>query len=109
MKAGGLKEKELRALATCANCRRKIGQTELPIFYVVTIERHGLDSRAINRQQGLAMMLGNNGLIANIMGPDEDMTVRLMEPRRIMICEDCSQKPMHFMNVALGGKETEAP
>ena len=98
---GGLKEKDLRKLATCAHCRRKIGETGVPVFYVVTVERHALNLDTIHRQQGLGMMLGGNGLIASIMGPDEDMTVRLMEPRRIMICEDCSQKPMLFMSVAL--------
>jgi len=87
-----LKEAELREVCVCALCRRKIGQTKMPLFYLVTIERHGLDMRALSRQQGLGMMLGGHGGIAMAMGPDEDMTVVLQEPIRIMVCEDCSTK-----------------
>ena len=53
-----MKEKELRERTTCAVCRRKIGHTGLPLFWTVKIERHGVDVKAVNRQQGLAMFFG---------------------------------------------------
>lgn len=88
-----MKEAELRQQATCAHCQRKIGESRRPMFYTVTIARHGIDLAAVRRQQGLAMMLGwgvGSGFIANVMGPDEEMTIPLMETGTITICEDCS-------------------
>ena len=85
----GLKEEELRKHAVCALCHRKIGQTKMPMFYLVTIERHGLDLNALKRQQGLGMMLGS-GTLAMVMGEDADMTVPLMNRKTLMVCEECS-------------------
>ena len=73
-----LKEAELRALATCAHCHKKISETGIPTFFKVTIESHILNIPAIQRQQGLGMILG--GGLALHMGADEDMTVTL-DPR----------------------------
>ncbi len=90
MSTPALKEKELRRHAVCGHCGRKIGETKLPIFYLVTVERHGIDMQALQRQQGLGMMLGGNGLLAMHMGANEDMTIPLMEKATVMICEECS-------------------
>lgn len=84
-----MKEKELRECATCAICKRKIGKSGMPMFWRVNIERHALKLDAIRRQQGLAMALGGRALLASIMGPDEEMTEPLMEPKTITVCEDC--------------------
>ena len=54
-----MKERELRLHATCSLCRQKIGHTNLPLFWTVRIERHGIDMRAVQRQTGLAMMPGD--------------------------------------------------
>lgn len=85
-----MKENELRQHATCGLCSKAIGHTSLPMFWVVTIERHGLNRDALMRQQGLAMQLGGNAALAHVMGPDEDMTVPLMEPVKVTICETCA-------------------
>ncbi len=39
-----MKERELREHATCSLCRQKIGHTGLPLFWVVRIERFGIDA-----------------------------------------------------------------
>lgn len=83
-----MKESELRAAAVCCLCARRIGETGMPIFYRVRIERHGLNIAAMKRQQGLGMMLG--GSLAMAMGPDEEMTTPLMDPVSVTICEPCS-------------------
>ena len=95
-----LKESELRKHATCALCRRKIGQTGLPLFYLVSIERHGVDMAAVNRQSGLEQMLGNCASIAQAIGPNEDMTAMLMDRGTITICEPCSHKDVTVAELA---------
>jgi hypothetical protein len=90
MQSGPMKEKDLRKYHKCDNCGRKIGQTMLPILWRVSLVQHGLEAGAIQRQQGLAMMMGGNGLMANIMGPDEDMT-QVINEAELMICQECFQ------------------
>lgn len=92
-----MKEKELRAYSTCSMCKKKLGQTSLPIFYRVTIERFGLDAGAIQRQQGLGMLLGGNGFLAMHMGADEDMAIPLMDKLTLVVCEDCSMKEEYLV------------
>lgn len=84
-----MKERELRKYSVCSLCGGKIGETGIPMFWVVTVERHGLKLDAIHRQTGLGMMLGNNGYLAQIMGPDEDMTVPVLPKITLSICEQC--------------------
>lgn len=86
-----LKEKELRDAADCAACGKKVGESGLPFFYRVTIERHGVLLRNVQRQDGLAAFLGSTQL-ANVMGADEDMTMVVMEPKTVSVCEPCSTR-----------------
>lgn len=96
-----MKRKELvEQHAECDVCRRKIGQTEVPLFYKVTVERFGLDARAIQRHTGLEMMLQSPALAA-VMGPDEDLAMQLMEPTVVTVCETCSHEERAVM-AALG-------
>lgn len=83
-----MKEQELRELSECCVCMRKIGELPLPMFHKITMERHGLSLPAVSRQQGLAMLLGGDAVLAAAMGPNEDMTVKLDETTT-MVCEDC--------------------
>ena len=88
-----LKEMELRQLAECSGCRRKLGQTAMPlILWKVSLERHMIKQGAIHRQTGLSAMLGNSHL-AQVMGPDEDMTSLLSEVGTVMVCEECATHP----------------
>lgn len=83
-----MKERELAKHTTCKLCNRLITAGGLPLFWCVTVERHGLDARAMRRQAGLGMVLGNAAL-ASIMGPDEDLTQTLLEPVKLIVCESC--------------------
>lgn len=87
-----MKETELRQIATCAHRHRKIGETGLPLFYVLTVERYGLNLPAIQRQQGLTLLVGGSARLAAIMGPDEDMAESVMEPVKLTICEACASE-----------------
>lgn len=87
-----MKEKELRAHGTCSLCRMKIGECGLPFFYRLTVERFGVNLNAVKRQSGLAMMMGGNALLAQVMGPNEEMTMPLMDPLILVVCERCSME-----------------
>lgn len=87
-----MKEAELRAIAKCAFCYKPFGHTGLLFFWRVTIERHGVDAQAVQRQDGLAQFLGSSRL-ANVMGDDRDMTKPVMEPVTLTVCERCAVSP----------------
>jgi len=89
-----MREDELRKRATCAACGKKIGASGLPIFWTLKIERHGVKHGATTRQDGLTAMLGGNALLANIMGPNEEMTEPLIDPVTVTICQPCSLEPV---------------
>lgn len=106
-----MKEKELRKCATCAMCGRKIGAATLPIFRRVRIECHGINLDAVKRQMGLAMLMGGNGGLAAAMGPDEEMTMPLMEPATITVCHDCDMVAIpvaRLAELAAGSATTRA-
>jgi hypothetical protein len=83
-----MKEAELRTHSQCFVCDKKIGQLPIPIFNIIEIERFVLKIDAVKRQQGLAMQLGGNGILASVMGPDEDMA-QSMAKNKVMVCDDC--------------------
>jgi len=84
-----MKEPELRKHAECSICRKKIGHTGLPCFWIIKIERHGLALKDIARQDGLAALL-QSPFLAQAMGPDNDLTIPLMEPLTVTLCESCA-------------------
>src|SRR4051812_19711324 len=84
----GMKQDELRQRATCAVCRKKLGQCGHFLFYVVTVERFALDQGAIQRQTGMEMLVGNP-MIAAIMGPNEDLT-KSLDKVTVTVCHRCS-------------------
>lgn len=47
-----MKERELRAHAVCSLCRKKIGDSGMPLFYRLTVERFGVKVDAARRQAG---------------------------------------------------------
>ncbi len=97
-----MKEDELRELAECANCKKKLGETGMPLFFKVTIERYGLNKPALDRLQGMTQFFGGHAQLASVMGADEDLAKRISGPRTVMICESCAGEKMIFYNVALG-------
>lgn len=84
----GLKEDELRKLAICRLCGEKVFSLGFA-GYRVSIEQIVLDRAACDRQTGLAMLLGGNGVLARVMGPDEDVAKVLRSARDIAVCSGC--------------------
>jgi hypothetical protein len=90
-----MKEKELRALATCKACGKKLGSSfldnrTLPLFWKVTVERFMLDDAALRRQAGLEMMLDGHVDLAQTLSPNEDLAKRVSGPTTICLCEHCA-------------------
>lgn len=98
-----MKEKELRECGICGICGEKIGKSGVPMFWRVMIECLGVDLAAVQRQTGLAMMLGGHAGIAAAMGPDEEMTVPLMDPVTLIVCETCCTKTTCVAALEEGG------
>lgn len=92
-----MKAQELRAHATCSLCRKKVGDSGIPLFYRLTVERFGVKLDAVYRQTGLEMMLGGHLGIAQAMGPDEEMTIQVMDPLVLVVCEPCSTAQAHHV------------
>lgn len=89
-----MNEAELRKHSTCSLCRQPIGRSGLPLFWTVRIERYGIDLTAVRRQDGFAAFLGSPALAA-VMGPDEQMAQKLMDPVNLTVCETCSTRSQH--------------
>lgn len=85
-----MKERELREHAVCTLCGERIGHTGLPMFWTVKITRWGLDHGALERQTGREMAMGGHVLLAQLMGPNEDMAKPIMDEVEITVCETCA-------------------
>lgn len=101
-----MKEKELLKAAKCGICGKGIGESGLPFFYRIRLERWGVMADAVRRQMGLTMMLGSSQLAA-VMGPDEDMAKAIMQPRELTVCEPCSMKRTVVAELAEKAKPIE--
>lgn len=101
-----MREKELRAVAKCANCGKPFLHANVPFFWQVTIEHHGVLVRQIQRQDGLGQFLGNSEL-ARIMGPDDEMTMPVMKPKKITLCDPCALEPVTIAILAEGNDEAQ--
>lgn len=101
-----MKEHELRRNSTCSLCNRKIGESGLPLFWRITVERFGIDMRAVRRQDGLTAFIGSAS-IAAVMGPDEDLAQPLMQPTELTVCEPCAMdRADHIVAAAMSNAET---
>ncbi len=85
-----MKESELRKVAECRICHKKIGPSGIPLFWRIRFERYGLKSDVIQRHQGLAA----------VMGPDEDMADRI-DSFEITVCETCAGKNTSVYQMAM--------
>ena len=86
-----MKEKELREASVCGMCGNKIGAAGVPLFYRVKIQRFALNLSALQRQQGLGMMVGAQ--LAQVLGPNEELAEPLMDALEFTICEACCTEP----------------
>lgn len=90
-----MKESELRRRAKCSRCKQTLGHSGLPIFAVVRHQDYGVDIAAIQRQQGLGMMIGAE--LAMHMGPDEDLAKVVGNEADLTLCASCRLDFMEWL------------
>jgi hypothetical protein len=84
-----MKRAELLTHAKCHLCNKPIGHSGLPLFWKVTVERYGVDLRAVQRQDALGTFVGSQ-ILGAVMGPDEDLAKPMMDkPAIATVCETC--------------------
>lgn len=83
-----LNEKQLREVCKCSSCGKGVMNTGLPLFWVVKVERYGIDHSAIQRQNGLEQMMGGCVALAQVLSPGETMAKQLID-KKLSFCEDC--------------------
>jgi len=76
----------------CVFCGQGVMHTGSPVFYRVSVEYLGVDLGAVRRQHGLELMLGSP-VLAQAMGPDEDLTQPLAEKKGLHVCLTCAMEP----------------
>lgn len=86
-----MKEQELRDIAKCHVCGRKIGHVGLPVFWRVRMESWGVDMGALKRQTGMEMLLDGHVALAQVMGVNEDMATKISSVE-ITLCLTCASE-----------------
>jgi len=84
-----MKQKELRQVAECARCKKAFGAAGMPFFYRVTVQAYKVDVAAIQRQDGLSASMGGHNLLADVMGPNQDMATPADVAEPQTICFTC--------------------
>jgi len=74
----------------CVICGKGVMHNGQILFYKIEISRMAVDLGAVQRLQGLEMML--NPALASVMGPDEDIAMPIGGPDKALICDACAMK-----------------
>ena len=85
MKKSVMKHRDLKP---CMVCGKGVMHNRSIQFYRVKVDFMMVDLAAVQRAQGLEQMLGGNAMIANAMGPDEDLAVPTSTVEGLL-CLDC--------------------
>lgn len=85
MSGGGLKRSEIQK---CRLCEKGVMHSGQLTFFKLTVEHHAVDLGAIQRLNGLEQMI--SPVLANVMGPDEDLSKPLDRPSTFLLCMECA-------------------
>lgn len=85
-------ETEIRAsqVQQCGLCQQGIMHNQMPVFYVLRIQRFGVHLPGIQRTHGMEQFFGGNVQLARAMGADEVIAKSITPEGLIWICESCS-------------------
>jgi len=76
----------------CIRCNKGVMHTGLPLFWVIKLERFGIDVNAVDRQVGLEKLCGVG--LAGILGPNEDIASSITGEMKAVVCESCAMEPL---------------
>lgn len=79
-------------LQKCARCHKGVMHTGLPLFWRVSIERMGIDVRAVERTHGMDLQIGP--ALSAIMGPDDALAKPIGPVDQVFVCESCALEPL---------------
>ena len=80
----------------CSMCGKGVMHAGIPLFYRLRVETMGVDVKAVQRHAGLEQVFGGGqagAVLANVMGPGEDIAKPLGEPTTKILCQPCAVKP----------------
>lgn len=86
-----MKHKDIKP---CHLCKKGVMHTGFPIFLRISVDRLGVEARAVQRAHGLEQIMGGNALLANIMGPNDDLANVIDGKHDMLICSECAAKPL---------------
>ena len=88
-----MNEAELSNHLTCNNCGMLVTACGLPLFWKLTVERHGINAEKLRSSVSMSNIVGNYG-IAKAMGltPD-DVTQPMMDAKVVTLCDSCAIDP----------------
>ena len=78
----------------CVLCNKGVMHSGDILFYMVKIIRFGVDIKAVQRQHGFDELMPGSPVLANVMGPNEDIAVPIGEPDEALVCDKCAMETM---------------
>lgn len=83
-----------RDFKPCHLCGKGVMHTGHPLFLRISVDRLGVNTQTVQRAHGLELMMGGHALLANVMGPDEDLATVIDGRHDMLICGSCADKPL---------------
>jgi hypothetical protein len=97
-----------RDFKPCALCRKGVMHAGHILFLRLSIDRLGVRVDRVKRAHGMELMMGGNALLANIMGPDEDLAEVIDGQRDLLVCGECLDKHPVLYMLLMQEKDEEA-
>ena len=94
-----MKERELRKIAKCGICGKKIGESGLPFFFRLKVEQFVIDTDAFKRQVSLGKM--TSPAVAMVMGKDDDLAVSV-DVKEMTVCANCATENIAIADIVQG-------
>ena len=78
----------------CANCGKGVAHTGLPLFWVVEIQRFGIDAQAVQRQHGMEQFFGGSSpgavALADVFNDGAPLATPINDKVTLLLCEACA-------------------
>jgi hypothetical protein len=78
----------------CHLCGKGVMHAGHPLFLRISIDRMGVNRKAVEQAHGLELMMGGNALLANVMGPNEDLATVIDGKHDMLVCSTCASTPL---------------
>jgi len=93
-----------RDFKPCCLCGKGVMHAGHVLFLRLSIERLGIRADRVQRAYGMELLMGGNALLANVMGPDEDLAEVIDSQQNLLVCGSCLDKHPVLYLMLLGEK-----